>query len=94
MDKFIEKYTVERQDGKSQVIDINGIKYLQSYETIVAKYDTETEELTLLPKWNSSATTSRHMRQFINQQTVYHYESKKEFKKEIESHGKIFIEEK
>lgn len=84
MRDFIEKYKVEKIGANTQVIEIDGIKYLQSYESIVAKYNTISEELVLLPKWDYSETTLKHVSRFVREQTKFHYENKAEFEKEIE----------
>lgn len=52
--------------GKAKVfVDDNGVETLYSYDTPVAKI--EGGKLTLLPRWDESQTTLRHVREFLRQ---------------------------
>ena len=55
-----------------------GIKYLYSYNTCVCYID-NSENVHLLPHWNYSATTLRHVKEFLKQNNF-----KAENKKQIE----------
>ena len=53
--------------GKATVTGTNTGLVLRSYGTIVATIDDETNEVTLLPRWSDSATTLRHVKEFLRQ---------------------------
>ena len=53
--------------GKATVTVIDTVLVLRSYETPVVVIATETNDIALLPRWNSSATTLRHVKEFLKQ---------------------------
>lgn len=55
---------------------------LYSYDTPVVKMDNETKEIYLLPAWNYSNTTLRHVREFL-QQNGYGFMSKHDIEKKF-----------
>jgi len=61
--------TVKSHYGKAHVIHNDDTYYLRSYETIVAEYNTVTQELVLFGL--HSNTTKRHIHDFMNQFTPY-----------------------
>ena len=52
---------------KATVTTIDTGLVLRSYETPVVVIDNETNEVTLLPRWDDSATTLRHVKEFLRQ---------------------------
>ena len=58
--------------GKAKVIDLNDAVALQSYDTIVCIIDYEERGVTKItfPWANWSATTSRHISEFLEQQRI------------------------
>ena len=58
--------------GKAKVIDLNDAVALQSYDTIVCVVDYEERGVTKItfPWANWSATTSRHITEFLEQQRI------------------------
>lgn len=55
--------------NKAVVVDIDGGKLLESYNTKVARV--VNGKLELLPKWDYSATTLRHVAEFAKQTDTY-----------------------
>lgn len=54
--------------GKASVIDLgNGILELYSYGATVARIYKATDSVELLDAWNHSATTLRHVKEFLRQ---------------------------
>jgi len=53
--------------GKAKVQATDGIVKLYSYDMHVATVDPATYTVTLLPRWNESATTLRHVKEFLKQ---------------------------
>lgn len=53
--------------GKATVTGTNTGLVLRSYGTIVATIDDETNEVTLLPRWDETQTTLRHVKEFLKQ---------------------------
>ena len=51
--------------GKAHVVADNGIVHLYSYEVEVARI--MNGQLDLLPEWNYSQTTRRHVNEFVKQ---------------------------
>jgi len=66
--------------GKCQVIEENGIAQLKSYETIVAKYDTTNNKMTVFGYY--SPTTATHINAFLD-----YYGFKTCTKKELENYN-------
>ncbi len=50
--------------GKMCIIKLNGLMYLQSYNTVLIEYNPQTEEVVVLD-WYPSNSTSRHVRYFF-----------------------------
>ena len=54
--------------GKALVFDLgNGISELHSYGTTVAKINRKRHTVVLFPAWDHSATTLRHVKEFLRQ---------------------------
>ena len=54
--------------GKALVFDLgSGILELHSYGTTVAKINRKRHAVVLFPAWNHSATTLRHVKEFLRQ---------------------------
>ena len=54
--------------GKALVFDLEGgILELHSYGTTVAKINRKRHAVVLFPAWNRSATTLRHVKEFLRQ---------------------------
>jgi hypothetical protein len=53
--------------GKAKVVVGNGKVTLYSYNTPVCEIDANTNEVTLLDLWDSSQTTLRHVKEFLQQ---------------------------
>lgn len=60
------RVTVDGFDGFGGWIKAPGEKYLYSYNTVVCYIDAE-NTVHLLPAWNYSATTLRHVKEFLKQ---------------------------
>ena len=67
--------------GKCQVIEENGISKLQSYETIVAEYNHNTNMMKVFGYY--STTTARHINAFLE---YYGFDTCS--KKELENYNK------
>lgn len=76
--------------NKNQFIINNKSKiYFQSYETMICYYDTNNNRLYLnLKFWDWSNTTRKHFELFINENTPFTYENKKQWEKTIKEHLK------
>lgn len=57
-------------------------KVFQSYDSKIAV--SNGVELEIYPHWDYSKTTLRYLKQFINEETRYEYETKKQFEKMID----------
>ena len=54
--------------GKALVFDLgNGISELHSYGTTVARINRKRHTVVLFPAWSQSATTLRHVKEFLRQ---------------------------
>lgn len=53
--------------GKARVIDTDDAMILESYNTPVVKFERGTRKITLLPHWDESQTTLRHVKEFLKQ---------------------------
>ena len=53
--------------GKATVTVIDTVLVLRSYETPVVVIDTEINDIALLHRWDDSATTLRHVKEFLRQ---------------------------
>lgn len=65
MSKFLK---VEQLDNKKQFVvddEKNGVRYFQSYNSLIAKYERATHKLTLGCNWDYSNTTRKHLYIFI-----------------------------
>lgn len=67
---------------------IDSFVYLQSYKSIVAKWDTEKQVLTLGHDWSYSMTTIIHIGIFMNHITNRKEHGRKEIQKAIDD-GRI-----
>lgn len=75
---MVLRMIVKQFYNKNQfLLDINGVRYLQSYESVVAKYYYDEEKnkriLVLGRDWNYSNTTRKHLYMFIDDCTSYYY---------------------
>lgn len=70
--------------GQICVIKIGTLLYLQSYDTVLIEYDTETGDICVL-NWHNSNTTSRHVRYFFEYINEVPYLERK-----IKEHGSIW----
>lgn len=77
--------------GANQYVVIEGDKKVfQSYNTVIAIYDMFTQELLLNgSEWQYSKTTMKYFKDFVNYETKFIYESKKQFEKAIETDVQI-----
>lgn len=69
-------------------------KVFQSYKTKIATLEQYVPVDTLVLNgnwWNYSATTRKYFKQFINEETPFNYEDKKQFLKEIDSNNLIKV---
>lgn len=69
------------------------LKAFQSYDSMVAIYNTETKDLTLGKDWDYSQTTLKYFKQFVNRHTPYCYNDKKSFVKFMEHCDEILIDD-
>lgn len=53
--------------GKARVIDTDDTMTLESYNTPVLKFERGSRKITLLPGWDLSQTTLRHVKEFLKQ---------------------------
>ena len=64
----------------------------QSYDTLIAVYDINTQELYISQdNWDYSKTTMKHLKDFINEMTCYTYETKQGFMKFIYHCDKVYL---
>jgi len=63
----------------------------QSYRSLIAEYSEDTTDLKIYTDWDYSRTTMKYLKQFINEETNYTYENKKQFEKLIEENENIII---
>lgn len=73
--------------------ETTGVKTFQSYTTKIAEYQTgyEGRELVVYPEWDCSNTTRNYFAKFVNEETVFSYESKKEFLKMAKEDNRIIF---
>lgn len=66
--KQLKKAHVYQLENKNQfIIEIDGFRCFQSYNSLVAVYNCATHELTLGYDWDYSNTTKKHLYIFINE---------------------------
>lgn len=70
---------------------IGSLVYLQSYNSVVAKWDHEHNTLTLGRDWNYSMTTVTHIGQFISKLPMNWIHSRKNIQKAI-TDGRILYD--
>ena len=79
------KMRVEQLENKNQFViyyknNYTEIVVFQSYRTIIAIYYPYEKELFInWHYWDYSKTTSKHLKIFINDYTIYKYDNKKQF---------------
>ena len=66
-------------------------KTFQSYDSQILDYYENNNNLVVYPEWDYSKTTMRYVKQFINEETCYTYEDKKQFKKLITENDNIIV---
>lgn len=82
---------VENLNGRPNqflITDNNRVAF-QSYKSLIAEYDRETNTLKLYSEWNYSQTTLRHFKAFINEETSFNYINKAQWEKEIKNNPNI-----
>ena len=93
--KDARKVKVYQLANKNQFVieySIDGVLVtcFQSYSTLIAIYDRSTTELYLNNDyWDYSKTTLKHFKMFLNEWTIYNYESKQQFIKVIQLHKEL-----
>ena len=66
--------------------------YFISYQTTICKYNTKTKILQVNANyWDYSQTTLKQLKYFVNEYTLYIYETKQQFEKALKTNN--FIEE-
>ena len=60
------------------LIDMGDTVYLQSYKSIVAKYNKETKKVYLGYDWDYSKTTMKYVKRFIRECATHQYTNKME----------------
>ena len=82
---------VENLNGYANqfLITDNNKVFFQSYKSLIAEYDRETDILKLYSEWDYSKTTLRHFKAFINEETSFKYENKASWEKEIKNNPNI-----
>lgn len=69
---------------------VDDIIYFTSYKTTVCKYNTITKQLKINAMyWCYSQTTLKQLKHFINNYTIFEYQSKKQFENEILNNNSI-----
>lgn len=62
-------YALNNSYGKAIVeVEKNGIRRLYSYNTLIATVDVNEGTVELTPSWDYSATTLKHLKQFLNEE--------------------------
>jgi hypothetical protein len=70
---------------------VGSIIYLRSYNSLVAKYELDTQKLTLGHDWDYSVTTVKHLGMFMNNWTHNLPRGAKEIQKAIDD-GRIIYD--
>ena len=79
--KHINQYLITDKD----------IITFQSYNSTIAEYNILTGNLKVFKDWDYSNTTRKHFKMFINEITIFNYETKKQWLKEMNENNKIEV---
>ena len=73
------------------LITVGNIITFQSYNSTIASYNRLTGNLKVFKDWDYSNTTRKHFKMFINELTIFNYETKKQWIKEMNENNKIEV---
>ncbi len=76
------------QKQNKYIDTVNGIVFLKSYSSIIARYDRKSHTLILGSHWNYSITTLKHLYKFFREEGINLPHSSKEINRMI-SNGEI-----
>ena len=71
------------------VVTVGNLRKFISYDTDIAYYNIDTEQLDVTGDWEYSNTTMKYFKQFMEDYTMHDYVSAKNFRQELKDNEKI-----
>lgn len=65
------------------IIDEERKTWFQSYDSVIIEIDREYQKITVGRDWNYSMTTTKYLKQFLNEELCWNNEEVEEFKKKL-----------
>ena len=78
-----------REVANQFIIQHDGFRMFQSYNTPICELDMVNGKLTVYPDWDYGNTTRTYFAKFVNEQTPFRYESKQKWIKEMQNNDNI-----